>query len=512
MAFPPSLLDEIRARIPISEIVGRKVRWDRRKSQASRGDYWACCPFHNEKTPSFHADDRKGRYHCFGCGASGDVFTFVTETEGVPFPEAVEILARQAGLELPKPDPREAGREERRASLHEVMEKAAAFFASCLASRAGAAARDYLDRRGLQPRTIERFRLGYAPAARHALKDHLAGLGVSAGEMAESGLLITGEDIAVPFDRFRDRVMFPILDSRGRIIAFGGRALSADAQAKYLNSPETPLFSKRTVLYNYAAARKAAHDRSSVIVAEGYMDVIALAQAGFENAVAPLGTALTEQQLALLWRLAPEPVLCFDGDDAGRRAAFRSVETALAGLAPGASLRFAFLPEGQDPDDLLRASGAGAFEAVLESARPLVDVLWEQETRGSFDTPEQRAALEQRLDATLQRIADERVRRHYREAVRERLRALFNRDREPAVRGGSPDARTPWRRDITFSRRRGRPVGATPELRRSPLAHPIPGAVPPREALILTCAINHPWLAEAHAEELAEVEFSSPAA
>jgi DNA primase len=512
MPFPPSLLDEIRARIPVSEVVGRRVQWDRRKTQAARGDFWACCPFHNEKTPSFHADDRKGRYHCFGCGAGGDIFTFLTETEGMPFPEAVEMLAREAGLEVPKPDPRAAEREEARTSLYEVMEKAARFFEMSLAAKAGREAAAYLERRGLSAAAISRFRLGHAPNARYALKEHLAGDGVTSDQMVEAGLLVTGDDIAVPFDRFRDRIMFPIPDSRGRIIAFGGRALAEGAQAKYLNSPETALFSKRTVLYNYAAARKAAQDRGTVIVAEGYMDVIALVEAGFENAVAPLGTALTERQLALLWRLAPEPVLCFDGDAAGQRAAIRAAETALPDLKPGYSLRFAFLPEGQDPDDLIRGAGAGAFETILQAASPLIAALWESECRGSFDTPEQRAALDARFDAILGRIGDERVRRHYRDAIAERLSLLW---REAARAGGRQAHREPGARQVRYGPARrpgaGHAFGAiSAELRRNALARGGAEALNPREALLLVTAINHPSLIEAHAEELAGLELASP--
>ena len=317
MRFSPSFLDDIRARVPLSSIVGRRVAWDKRKSQPAKGDYWACCPFHGEKSPSFHADDRKGRYYCFGCGASGDHFTFLTELEGLSFPEAVERLAGEAGLAMPARDERAEAEEKRRASLHEVMELACAFFEQNLQSRDGATARGYLGGRSLGPEIQRRFRLGYAKSSRNALKEHLAGKGVPHEDMVAAGLVITGDDIPVSFDRFRDRVMFPITDFRGRIVAFGGRALSADAQAKYLNSPETALFKKGDLLYNGFEARKAAQSAGTLIVVEGYVDVIAMVTAGFGHTVAPLGTALTEHQLALLWRLTPEPILCFDGDKAG---------------------------------------------------------------------------------------------------------------------------------------------------------------------------------------------------
>ena len=306
MRFPPSFLDEIRARVPVSSVVGRAVQWDRKKTNAGRGDYWACCPFHHEKTPSFHADDRKGRYHCFGCKASGDIFRFLTEKQGMPFPEAVESLASEAGLQMPEITPEEIAREERRASLYDVMELAAAYFEEHLHTGAGAAARGYLADRGLTAGIQQQFRIGYAPAGRNNLKAHLVDNGIGAEQLAESGLVVTGDDIAVPYDRFRDRIMFPIRDGRGRVIAFGGRAMSNDVPAKYLNSPDTPLFQKGHVLYNFDQARAKAHDRGTMIAVEGYMDVIAMSRADLPNAVAPLGTALTPDQLTLMWRTVPE--------------------------------------------------------------------------------------------------------------------------------------------------------------------------------------------------------------
>ncbi|MCB1435703.1 MAG: DNA primase, partial [Rhodobiaceae bacterium] len=426
MRFPPHILDDIRARIPVSDIVGRAVSWDRRKSVPSRGDYWACCPFHGEKTPSFHADNRKGRYHCFGCGQSGDIFTFLTEKEGLSFPEAVERLAEQAGVALPRAEPGAQAREEARKSLYEVLEAAARFYEDQLQQRAGAHARGYIADRGLSPATIGRFRLGYAPSGRYGLKEHLGQLGIDAGQMTGAGLLISGEDIAVPFDRFRDRLMFPITDLRGRVVGFGGRALSAEAKAKYLNSPETELFHKRTLLYNANSARASAHEQGAVIAVEGYMDVIALVQAGFANVVAPLGTALTAEQIQLLWRLADEPVLCFDGDAAGVKAAWRAADEALALLSPGKSLSFALLPEGMDPDDLVRDQGRAAMERALEQALPLVDMIWQRELEGQdLATPERRAALERRFGELVRQIGDGAVRRHYGGAIKSRLQALW---------------------------------------------------------------------------------------
>ncbi|MER2635070.1 MAG: DNA primase, partial [Rhizobiaceae bacterium] len=305
MRFETSFLDEIRDRVPISSLIGQRVSWDRRKTNASRGDWWACCPFHGEKSPSFHCEDRKGRYHCFGCGVTGDHFRFLTELDGLSFPEAVERVAEMAGVPLPARDPVSERREKERASLTDVMEMATSFFEQKLQAAEGARARAYLRERGLAPATQAAFRLGYAPDSRNALKEFLASRGVEKAQMDACGLTVF-EDVPVSFDRFRDRIMFPIPDSRGRIIAFGGRAMSADVPAKYLNSPETELFHKSNVLYNFARARKALGRDGTVIAVEGYMDVIALAQAGVEGAVAPLGTALTENQLDLLWRMSPE--------------------------------------------------------------------------------------------------------------------------------------------------------------------------------------------------------------
>ena len=427
MRFPDTFLDEIRARLPISQVVGRHVQFDRRRSHPARGDYWACCPFHHEKTPSFHVDDRKGYYYCFGCHAKGDHFRFLVEKEGLSFAEAVARLAQEAGLDLPRPDPERARREEKRLGLMEVLEEAAVFYQRQLEGPAGAAARAYARERGLAAETIATFRIGAAPDARDALLKHLKRKGVAEELMAEAGLIAVPEDGGRPYDRFRNRLMFPIRDGRGRVIAFGGRALG-EARAKYLNSPETPVFHKSHVLFNLDLARKPAFDRGEVIAVEGYMDVIALAQAGVRHVVAPLGTALTESQLMMLWRMAAQPVMCFDGDAAGRKAAWRALEVALPHLKPGHSLRFAFLPEGMDPDDLVRAEGAEAFLTVVEQAETLIDFLFRHATEGRpIKTPEERAALEAAVEELAGRITDAKVRQHYLMELRERLRGLFGR-------------------------------------------------------------------------------------
>src|SRR6202795_339921 len=406
MRFTPQFLDELRARLPVSEVVGRRV-----KLKKAGREWKGLSPFQQEKSPSFTVNDQKGFYHDFSSGKHGDIISFLMETEGVGFAEAVERLAAMAGLPLPAVTPDAARHEQRRKTLYDVMELSAKFFADTLASRGGAKARGYLADRAISPAVQLQFRIGYAPGdaqTRFALKEHLGALGIPVEDMVEAGLLIAGDDIPVPYDRFRDRVMFPIADMRGRVIAFGGRALEKDQPAKYLNSPETPLFHKGDNLYNLAPARLAAHNGSAVVVVEGYVDVIAMVGAGFSASVAPLGTALTENQLALLWKMADEPVLCFDGDKAGQKAAYRAADLALPQLKPGKSLRFALLPEGQDPDDLARAGGRVAIEEVIGAARGLADMIWSREIEGGgFTTPERRAALEARIGELTNGIRDE---------------------------------------------------------------------------------------------------------
>jgi DNA primase len=514
MRFPPQFLDELRSRLPVSDVVGRRV-----KLRKAGREWKGLSPFNKERTPSFFVNDQKGFYHDFSSGKHGDIFRFVMETEGVDFPEAVERLAGLAGVAVPKLTREAEAQENRRHTLHQVCEEAAAFFEATLASRAGAKARGYLADRGLDPSTQLKFRLGYAPAERFALKEHLGKLGISVEDMIEAGLLVTGDDIPVPYDRFRNRVMFPIADFNGRVVAFGGRALDKDAPAKYLNSPETPLFHKGAMLYNGATARQAAHRGAPVIAVEGYVDVIAMVTAGYAATVAPLGTALTTEQMALLWKMANEPILCFDGDAAGRRAAYRAIDLALPLIKPGKSLLFATLPEGHDPDDLVRSGGPGAIADVLAGARPLGEVLWSRETEGArIDTPERRAGLEARINELTNAIGDEAVRRYYRQDLRERMRSLV----APVAAPGrsAPGRFTPDRRRPSSARgepgRGGRPgIGygqeplgpASARLQASSIVRGSRTALPPREALILVAACNHPWLIESHAEELADLEF-----
>ena len=510
--FPPQFLDELRARLPVSEVAARRVKLKKRGRE-----FVGLSPFNDEKTPSFTVNDQKGFFHDFSSGKHGDIFNFVMETEGVGFPEAVERLASLAGVAVPQPSKQEEAREEHRKTLHDIVSIAATFFAATLASSRGAKARDYLAGRGIKPEVQRQFGLGFAGFERFALKEHLSAKGVAVADMIEAGLLISGDDIAVPYDRFRGRVMFPISDWRGRVIAFGGRALDPEVSPKYLNSPETALFHKGATLYNGAAARQAAHRGATVIVVEGYVDVIAMVAAGYEATVAPLGTALTADQLHALWKLADEPVLCFDGDKAGLRAAYRAIDLALPQLKPGRSLRFALLPEGQDPDDLVRSAGRQAVDEVLAAAAPLSDLLWQRETAaGTLDTPERRAALEARLTQFITAISDEGVRRHYRHDLDTRMRRLMELP-DPGIRrqranpwsGGSRQRTRPWADSPSGH---DRFTFRSPRLASSPIVRGGRSAMLPREALILITLINHPFLLAAHAEELAELEFRHPEA
>lgn len=514
MRFPPSFLEDVRSRVSISSVVGRRLSWDRRKSNPGKGDYWACCPFHGEKTASFHVEDKKGRYHCFGCKVSGDIFTFLVEKEGLAFPEAVERLAAEAGLALPQLSGADVKREEERASLYDVMEIAAKFFEAELQSARGARARGYLSDRQLSPAIQKEFRMGYAPDDRSALRSHLADKNVTVAQMVEAGLVAAGDDIPVAYDRFRDRVMFPIRDPRGKVIAFGGRALSAEALAKYLNSPETPLFHKGKVLYNIDKARAAAHERGSIIAVEGYVDVIAMHRAGLTHAVAPLGTALTEDQLAILWRMAPEPILCFDGDDAGLKAAYRALDLALPLLQPGHSLRFALLPEGQDPDDVLKAQGPDAVRAVIEGAQPLSEVLWQRAlTENDRATPERKAQFERDFRNLVNQIGDDVVRKHYLADVAERLTLLFGKTspaaRRTAKSGPAGQRRAPFAtRYAPFARPWDVPAPPSPQLRALANARSDAG-LERRERMIVLAVINHPDLLHEVVDEIAGLEFVS---
>ena len=445
MSLPPGFLDELRTRLSIGQVVGRKVMWDQRKSNQGKGDLWAPCPFHQEKSASFHVDDRKGYYYCFGCHAKGDAISFVRETENVSFMEAVEILAVEAGMPVPKRDPQAQAKSDRRTLLAEVMEQAVQFYRLQLKTGAGVGARDYLAKRGLSEAALERWEIGLAPQGWQNLWDHLSGKGVAEDLILGAGLGKSSNQGKKPYDTFRHRIMFPIRDARGRAIAFGGRAMDPNDNAKYLNSPETELFDKGRSLYNFAPAREAAGKGQPLLVAEGYMDVIALVEAGFGAAVAPLGTAVTETQLQMMWRIAPEPVITLDGDVAGQRAAMRVIDLALPLLEAGQSVRFAMMPDGQDPDDLLKSAGAGAMRERVEGALPMVQLLWQREVEGkNFDSPERKAALDKSLREKIMLIKDPSIRSHYGQAIKDMRWELFGNNRKAFNGGGTGQQRGKW--------------------------------------------------------------------
>lgn len=421
MALSPQFLDELRARVGLVDIISRRV-----KLQRKGREHLGLCPFHNEKTPSFTVNEEKGFFHCFGCGAHGDMIGFLMRSEHLSFPEAVERLAGQAGLTVPRSSPQERARAEKLKSLATALEAACAFYERQLRSPSGRECLDYLRRRELDDVTIARFRLGWS-APGNALKAHLLKEGYTEAMLLEAGLLARSEARDETFDYFRGRAMFPIADSRGRVVAFGGRILGeAEGMAKYLNSRDSEIFHKGRMLYGLAHARRGAAETDELVVVEGYMDVIAMHKAGFNTAVAPLGTALTEAQLGELWRLVDEPVLCFDGDAAGQRAAARAAERAIPLLRPGKSLRFAQLPAGEDPDALIRDQGAGVLRELLARARPLVDMVWQFAVAANpADTPERRARLEQQIEQMAQRIRDAAVQRAYRRSLRDRFWQAF---------------------------------------------------------------------------------------
>ena len=428
MSLPNGFLDELRSRICLSDVVGRKVQWDLRKSNQARGDMWAPCPFHQEKTASFHVDDNKGFYYCFGCQAKGDAIGFIKETENVNFIEAVEILASEVGLQMPEFDPKSKEKADRNKILLEIMEQSVNFFRLTLNSNQGKHALEYLKKRGLSSDAIERFEIGFAPADQTTLTQKLKDKGYDLDAIIETGMSVKSDESNRLYDRFRGRIMFPIRDSRGRCIAFGGRSLDPTARAKYLNSPETPLFDKGSNLYNLVSARSAVGRGEPLIVAEGYMDVIALDSGNFNGAIAPLGTAITEKQLQLMWRISPEPIIALDGDKAGLRAAYRLIDLSLPLLRTGKALRFSIMPEGKDPDDLIRNEGASIFKNLIDEAVPMVDLIWKREIEGkSFDSPERRAGLDKSLSDVIALIKDKNLKNHYRDALFQARRQFFGR-------------------------------------------------------------------------------------
>jgi DNA primase len=506
MRYGPHLLEEVLRRTDIVQLVGKRVKLTRR-GQA----FWGCCPFHQEKSASFKVENARRTYKCFGCGKGGDAFRWLSEVEGLSFPEAVERLAGEAGVELPKWSPEDEAREEKKKSLYDVVEAACAFFEAHLREGAGKQARDYLNARGLNGDAAKRFRLGYAPSGNNALIEHLKTKNITVDDMIAAGLARGADGERGLRDFFFNRVTFPITDSRGRVVAFGARALEADAKPKYINTGETSLFSKGQLLYNFATARPAAIKAQTIVVAEGYMDVIALVRAGFDYAVAPLGTALTEDQLGLLWRTAPEPILSFDGDEAGLRAAHRAAHLALPMLRPGSSLRFAFLPKGEDPDSFIAVEGAGAMKALLDAAEPLSQVLWRSETEGKdFSTPERRAGLERSLGEIVSAIGDQKIADYYRRDFDQRVFDAFKRQAPrpqrdtQSVRSGRSQARGGER-----SRYPAPVEGVSAALKASALGRSGRGAArQTKEMELARLLFQDPELAERQGELLAALPFS----
>jgi DNA primase len=513
MRYPPNLLEEILRRTDIVQLVGRRVKLIRKGRV-----FWGCCPFHKEKTPSFKVENERRNFKCFGCGKGGDAFRWLMETEGLSFPESVERLAGEAGVELPKWSAEDEAREEKRKSLYDIVEIAAAFYEAQLRDRAGATARDYLKSRGLDEPIWKQFRLGYAPTS-STLIEHLKTKNITQDDMIAAGLARPSENDRPMRDFFFNRVMFPITDARGRCVAFGARALDPDAKPKYINTGETPLFSKGHLLYNFATARPAAIKSQSIVVAEGYIDVIALVRAGIEAAVAPLGTALTEDQLRLLWRTAPEPVLAFDGDEAGLRAAHRAARLALPHLRPGMSLRFAFLPAGEDPDSLIRQSGPAAIRKVLDDAEPLARTLWRAETEGrDFSTPERRAGLERALADVVAQISDTKIQDYYRRDFEQKVFENFKRRGSPtrgprSSPGQAYSASSERRRESRTAtlQRLGTSEHVSTAVKASLIARTgHTGVRRIKETELARLLLAEPWLAQKHTELLAALVFRDP--
>ncbi|GJL84475.1 MAG: DNA primase [Micavibrio sp.] len=494
MTIPPRFLDEIRSRLSLSDVIGKRVRVTR----AGR-EFKACCPFHKEKTPSFTINDDKQFYHCFGCGAHGDVIGFVMQHDNRSFIEAIEMLAAEAGLQVPEQTPQDIEKAKKQKNLYSLMEEATSWMEEQLYVPGNKEILAYLDGRGLKRETLASFRVGYAPADRQALRSYLKEQDYDDKDMIDAGLLKPSDRGGDPYVFFRDRIMFPVSDRRGRVVAFGGRALPDHMRpqekdgytpAKYINSPDTVLFDKGRMLYGESLARQAAMDGHSVIVTEGYMDVIACHQGGFKGAVAGMGTALTEQQILSLWKMVPDeektPTLCFDGDNAGRRAAERACERIMPMLAPNQSARFAFLPDGEDPDSLLRSGGKDAFKNILSGALPLLDFIWAKHTGGRrFETPEARAGVIKALQNEIKEIADRDVQVHYQRLIQDKISETFFA-----------------RRSYKNSKYQGKPAIPAMKLR-SPAMRG--GDIYAR--ILVACVLNHPHIYDGVEESFGGLEI-----
>jgi len=500
--FDDRFLDELKSRLRLSDVIGKTVKLRRQGRE-----YVGLSPFNKERSPSFFVNDDKGFYHDFSSGKHGDLISFLQETERLSFVEAVERLAGEAGVALPAPDPEAAAQDKRRQSLTDWLDTAAAWFEAELRRPAGAAARDYLEHRGLGESHWARFRLGYSPPGRSALKDYLVAKGALPRDLTAAGLMITPEDGGEGYDRFRDRIIFPITDARGRIVSFGGRAMDPKARAKYLNGPDTDLFDKGRVLYGLPEARRLLHaggDGAALVVVEGYMDVIACQRADVA-AVAAMGTSLTEAQMELLWRLHPEPTLCFDGDRAGMQAASRAIDRALALLQPGKSFRFAIVTGGKDPDDILREQGAGALKAQLAATTPFIDALFTRERdAGPLETPEHRAGLKQRLRAVAKTIGDPDLAAAYRDAFISRLDSLFEAPRRFVSPWARPAGGRLWNRFTP------EPPGSAKSQSKD-AARRLSASIDPVAAALALQAITDPSVLDDHLEALQVRGFGDPA-
>ena len=505
MNFSKTFLDDLRASTSLSELIGQKVSWDQKKTRPGQGDFWASCPFHEEKTASFHVDSKKGFYYCFGCHAKGDCFTFLKDFENLSFLDTVNFLAHRSGISLPTSSNKVKQDNKKELKLLEIHKVASSFYESQLKTTSATACCQYLQSRGLTAAAIEHFEIGFSPNLPSELYKHLKGKNFDSVAIVDSGLCVQTETKKEPFDRFRNRVMFPIKDTRGQTIAFGGRSLDTNARAKYLNSPETPLFSKGKIVYNYSKASKHGKSKLPLLVVEGYMDTVALFQAGYLNVVAPLGTAITEQQLQLIWGLHKEPLVLFDGDKAGQNAVQKLLSLALPFLEAEKSLRFGKLPAGQDPDDFLKSEGIEGLKSILETALPAINILWANLTDGSvFDSPERKAALDIKLRQQISKIKNSHLRRHFEEASAEIRKQFFAKPKSKTINSMGYKE---WGFRKLHSRQEVKPLDSTKNSFLGQASNKVDTELRLKEGAIVLGAINHPSIAYQLETELSRLSF-----
>jgi len=489
------IVDEIRNKVQLSDVIGKYIQWDRRKTQANKGIYWASCPFHSEKTASFNVNNEKGVYHCFGCKSSGDVYKFIMSTDSLSFPEALEKLSIVAGVELPKNKSFDPIRDKKRKIIYDIMEETCLFYQKQLNSDQNSRAYQYLFKRAISENEINKFRMGYASGKNDLIK-HLIGTGYNHKQLIAAGLILKSEDRNEYYERFRDRVIFPICDQSNKVIAFGGRDLTDKAHAKYLNSPETELFVKKNIIYNFYNARKAIQHNPNLLVVEGYTDVISLDKSGFSSTVSTMGTAFSEDQLDNLWKISKNPILCFDGDEAGYQAAIRSISIAFIKLKPGFTLSYIFLPPGKDPDNMVRDAGPEIMQEYIASAEPLIDVFWNSKvTDLTTDSPELRAKVDNDFDELIRTISDKGIQNHYKSLIQKRLYSFWNSKNYFNSR-----------KLYGFDSRKQKKISR--ELQQNSLARGDRNAIQKRENLILLVAINHPLLVKRNTDKFLSFNFS----